>query len=153
MGEIKLNMDALSDASQQIQCALPYLQELNQNSENFVSILEIGRLYNGIIGTFAFSEENEVFSKLKEISELINNVSDIYQKEGFSSIATKHIDFMNTAVKLSVEIINSIAEKNEIDDTIRSKYSLCISEYSKLDDVDEKETLSQDAIDDLLDNL
>ncbi len=153
MGEIQLKIDALADASRQIQKAIPYLHSINTDPDDCDSIQKLGQLYNGIIGTFTFSEDTEIFYKLKEISELINNVTCIYLDEKFSVISSKHIEFLNLAVNLSVEIINLFAEKEELDTNIRSNYSHCIEEYSKLDDVYEKENLNQDEIDKLLDNL
>ncbi|NRA65108.1 MAG: hypothetical protein HRU19_11540 [Pseudobacteriovorax sp.] len=142
-----------ADADRQIKKTLPLIENVRKAPSDIESFLAVGQHFNGLIGTFAFIEDDEIASCLKELAELIDNTCLMYKSEEIDAVTDVHFSFVETATNISLAILDSFVVNGSITEEVAQSYSACVQQYAQMSDIKEKENLDQDDIDNLLDNL
>ena len=152
MGEVSLKIDALADSQKQMKASLPHIESLNQDPSQVELLVQVGGLFNGLIGTFSFGQGELIFDELVDVARMIDNVTSLYGKEDFSIVQDTHLAFINEASSLSLGYLDEYVKVGNID-SLSPRKSQLIALYNDLESVEEKEVLDQDDIDSLLDGL
>lgn len=150
--DILLDTEALEDAERQINESIPHLHAICNDPSDIESIIFLGDLFNGLIGTFSFGAGIDINDELVDISRMIDNTTKLYKGDDLPSINEQHVAFMCHAVQFSLDLMETYKEKKSISSLQERKLHL-IDEYNDMHDIEEKEVMDQDSIDSLLDEI
>ena len=148
-----VGMEMIADMKlSQVECE-SFLQVVVLDNTAIDAFIYIGQRLNGILGTLGFFESNEATEALKKVCEMVDILSRTYVGNSGSIIDPVHQDFVNESIQLTGAIMTRMTEGLSISPQMVDKVKELESLYTSFLSGEEKESKTQDDVDDLLDEF
>ena len=124
-------------------------------TNNLEQLYYIGQKYNGVYGTlWNFAKGRPGYDMLGYLSEVVETISRHYSNnQDLTSISPEHLSIFSRAVIFCDSLLIRIKRGESEFTNILKECRTLRKEYKKFDEIQKREKIDQDLVDNLLDNI
>lgn len=139
------------EASNHVKETIAMINAVDKNRAAMDQLKVIGQRFNGIVGTFGYFANKPGCGELKELANNIDMVVRTYDRDpSLTEIKGPHFDSLIKMAKLSFMILQCLRDDKAVSDDLLDQCKKTFEDFNALSDIDRKESVSQDDIDQMI---
>jgi hypothetical protein len=144
---------AFFETSAHLKEAIVHLNAVLKDPARLDALAEVGQLFNGVFGTFAFYQDRMGSTNLIAVSAVIDDLCRSYAKSDKKQVAAEHVNLLKEAAEACLLILKDLREGKPPQDARRAAIDKLVERAKNDETIQQRRNVSQDDVDRLLEDL